>query len=74
MNRPPSRYKRTAYFRPKDQGTLRPDIKPLFGELVEWWLGGVNSKDEDFPGQQRWHTNDDRFQGLWVPDEDLEDD
>jgi hypothetical protein len=68
-----SRYRRTAYFRPKDQESLRPEVKPLFGELVEWWLGGVSGVDEPFPGQQRWHTDDERFDGLWVPDEDLED-
>lgn len=73
MSKPHSRYRRSAYFRPKDRETLRPEIKPLWGELVEWWLGGVSGKDEDYPGQQRWHTDDDRFAGLWAPDQDLED-
>jgi hypothetical protein len=73
MSKPQSRYRRTAYFRPKDRDTLRPEIKPLWGELIEWWMGGVSGKDEDFPGQRRWHTSDERFDGLWVPDQDLED-
>jgi hypothetical protein len=73
MSKPRSRHGRTAYYRPKDRDASRPAMKPLFGELVEWWLGGVSDKDDAYPGQQRWHTDDDRFQGFWVPDEDLED-
>jgi hypothetical protein len=60
-----------ATFTPRCLDTLRPELRPLIGETVEWWCGGVSGKDEPYPGQRRWHTNDPRFDGYWSPDEDL---
>jgi hypothetical protein len=65
--------KRIAAFRPKEVETVRPELLPLIGEVAEWRWAGQQGDDDKFPGQAIWNTDDARFQGYWVPDEDLED-
>ena len=61
-----------ARFKPKRLDTLRPEFRPLIGEVVTWRYAGTSDEDEPYPGQQRWQTDDERFEGYWTPAEDLE--
>lgn len=62
---------KTATFSPRDTESLRPELRSCIGITVDWRWAGKSDDDEPYPGQDRWNTNDERFQGYWVPDEDL---
>ena len=67
----PSSWTRRATFAPKKLSDLRPEMFALIGVTVSWRYAGTGGDDEPYPGQHRWDTNDERFEGHWVPDEDL---
>ena len=60
-----------ARFQPTRVDNLRPELAPLIGEVVEWRCFDYGEADARYPGQYRWTTDDERWQGWWVPDEDL---
>jgi hypothetical protein len=62
----------TAKFMPKRLDDVRPELVPLIGEKATWRYAGTGRHGEPYPGQHRWDTRDERFQGHWAPDEDLE--
>lgn len=64
---------RVAAFHPMRLDTLRPEFLPLVGEVATWRYAGVGGAHDDYPGQYRWDTDDPRWLGYWVPDEDLKD-
>lgn len=61
-----------AEFRPKVLDDLRDGFSALVGARVKWRPAYRGDADESYPGQMRWVTNDERFEGLWVPAEDLQ--
>lgn len=68
----PWMHKPVARFNPKRTDTLRPELMPLIGVVAEWRHAGTGGEGEPYPGQQRWIAQDERFDGLWAPSEDLE--
>lgn len=61
-----------ATFLPKRTDDLREEIRSLIGETVEWECADYGSEGEPYEGQYRWYTSDPRWEGHWVPDEDLQ--
>jgi hypothetical protein len=61
----------SAEFRPKKLDDLKPKMHALIGVHALWYCVGTSGADEPYPGQTRWMTRDERFDGKWVPAEDL---
>lgn len=63
-----------ARFTPKRFSTLRAELKPLIGTVATFCYVWVIGEEDGGPyvGQWAFLSDDERFKGRWIPEEDLE--
>jgi hypothetical protein len=64
----------TARFNPKRLESLKPELKSAIGVVAKFRYAWTIDEDDGGPyvGQIAFLTDDERFQHLWIPTEDLE--